>query len=152
MIKYILVSLVLLGCCPAEPSITLKDFVKLIPQWEVYPNSPHDVVGDDGAAYGHYQIHKVMVDDYNRITGLKATHTDAFDPVVGERIAYAVLKHYTKHINSQGVTPTVDHLLFIWNGGGGAWKRVESPVNDTKQDNLNTYKSRATPIILKYLG
>jgi hypothetical protein len=25
-------------------------------------------------------------------------------------------------------------------------------VNDTKQDNLNTYKSRATPIILKYLG
>ena len=152
MIKYILASLVLLGCCPAETSITLKDFVKLIPQWEVYPNSPHDVVGDDGAAYGHYQIHKVMVDDYNRITGSKAIHTDAFDPVFSEHLAYAVLKHYAKHISSQGITPTADHLLFIWNGGGGAWKRVESPVNDTKQDNLNTYKSRATPIILKYLG
>lgn len=67
MIKYILVSLVLLGCCPAEPSITLKDFVKLIPQWEVYPNSPHDVVGDNGAAYGHYQIHKVMAEHTKRV-------------------------------------------------------------------------------------
>jgi hypothetical protein len=109
-------------------------------------------VGDNGAAYGHYQIHKVMVDDYNRITGSKATHTDAFDPVVGERIAYAVLSHYAKHIKASGVTPTTDHMLFIWNGGGGAWKRVENPQADQKQINLNTYRSRATPIINNYLN
>ena len=142
----------LFGCCQADTSITLKDFVKLIPKWEVYPDSPYDVVGDNGAAYGHYQIHKVMVDDYNRITGSKATHTDAFDPVVGERIAYAVLSHYAKHIQASGVTPTADHLLFIWNGGGSAWKRVENPQADQKQINLNTYRSRAIPIITKHLN
>jgi len=152
LIKLILTSLLLFGCCQADTTITLKDFVKLIPQWEVYPDSPYDVVGDNGAAYGHYQIHKVMVDDYNRITGSKATHTDAFDPVVGESIAYAVLSHYAKHIQASGVTPTADHLLFIWNGGGGAWKRVENPIDDQKQINLNTYRSRAIPIITKYLN
>lgn len=150
--KLIVLSLLLFGCCQADTSITLKDFVKLIPKWEVYPDSPYDVVGDNGAAYGHYQIHKVMVDDYNRITGSKATHTDAFDPVVGERIAYAVLSHYAKYIQASGVTPTADHMLFIWNGGGGAWKRVENPQEDQKQINLNAYRSRATPIITKYLN
>ena len=144
--------LLVAGCCPATPSITLKDFVKLIPQWEVYPDSPHTVVGDNGAAYGHYQIHKVMVDYYNRITGSKASHTDVFDPVFGEMVAYAVLKHYAKHIQASGVTPTADHMLFIWNGGGGAWKRVENPIDDQKQINLNTCRSRATPIITKYLN
>ena len=144
--------LLVAGCCPATPSITLKDFVKLIPQWEVYPDSPHTVVGDNGAAYGHYQIHKVMVDDYNRITGSKASHTDVFDPVFGEMVAYAVLKHYAKHIQASGVTPTAYHLLFIWNGGGSAWKSVENPQDDQKQINLNTYRSRATPIITKYLN
>ena len=144
--------LLLAGCCPASTSITLEDFVKLIPKWEVYPDSPHDVVGDNGAAYGHYQIHKVMVDDYNRITGSKASHTDVFDPAFGEMVAYAVLKHYAKHIQASGVTPTADHLLFIWNGGGGEWKRVENPINDQKQINLNTYRSRATPIINNYLN
>lgn len=150
--KLLLLPLLLVSCCQASPSITLEDFVKLIPKWEVYPDSPHDVVGDNGAAYGHYQIHKVMVDDYNRITGSKASHTDVFDPAFGQRVAYAVLRHYAKHIQSTGVTPTADHMLFIWNGGGGAWKRVENPINDKKQFNLNTYKRRATPIINNYLN
>ena len=153
MIKILPLALLLVGCCPStDASITLKDFVKLIPKWEVYPDSPYNVVGDNGAAFGHYQIHKVMVDDYNRITGSKLTHADAFDPIVAERIAYAVLSHYAKHIQSTGVKPTVDHLLFIWNGGGGAWRRVESPRNDQKQINLNTYRSRATPIITNYIN
>jgi len=43
--------LLLAGCCPASTSITLEDFVKLIPEWEVYPDSPHDVVGDNGVEY-----------------------------------------------------------------------------------------------------
>ena len=152
MIKLLLLlSLLLAGCCPStDNSITLKDFVSLIPKWEVYPDSPYNVVGDNGAAFGHYQIHKVMVDDYNRITGSKLTHADAFDPIVAERIAFAVLSHYAKHIQSTGVKPTVDHLLFIWNGGGGAWRRVESPRNDQKQINLNRYRARALPIINQF--
>ena len=151
-VRLLLISFLLSGCCEGKTSITIEDFVSLIPQWEVYHDSPHDVVGDNGAAYGHYQIHKVMVDDYNRITGSKAIHTDAFDPEVSKRIAYAVLRHYARHISSTGVTPTADHLLFIWNGGGGAWRRVDNPQADQKQINLNTYRSRATPIIINYIN
>ena len=153
MIKILALALLLAGCCPStDNSITLKDFVSLIPKWEVYPDSPYNVVGDNGAAFGLYQIHKVMVDDYNRITGSELIHEDALDPITAEHIAYTILSHYAKHIQSTGVKPTVDHLLFIWNGGGDAWRRVESPRNDQKQINLNTYRSRATPIITKYIN
>jgi hypothetical protein len=148
----VLALLFVTGCCPTAPSITLKDFVKLIPKWEVYPDSPHTVVGDNGAAYGIYQIHKVMVEDYNRITGSKASHVDAFDPVFSEQLAYAVLRHYAKYIQSTGITPTADHLLYIWNGGGGAWRRVHHPVNDNKQRNLERYKRRADKIINQYIN
>ena len=142
-----LTTLLLAACCPAEDSITLKDFVELIPKWEVYEDSPHTVVGDNGAAYGHYQIHKVMVDDYNRITGKNARHVDAFNPAFSKHLAYEVLSHYAKHIESKGITPNASHLLFIWNGGGSAWKRVENPKADQKQINLDRYRAKALPII-----
>lgn len=140
--------LFLCGCCEGQ-SISLKDFVSLIPQWEVPPNSSPYIVGDNGKAYGHYQIHEVMVKDYNRITGSKASHLDAFDPEASERIAYAVLNHYAKYIRSNGITPNVDHMLFIWNGGGGAWRRVERPIADQKQVNLNRYRAKALPVIFR---
>jgi hypothetical protein len=79
-------------------------------------------VGDGGLAYGLYQIHQVMVDDYNRITGQNVAHEVAFDPNFSNHIAYTVLAHYKAHIERLGKQVTVDHLLFIWNGGGGAWK------------------------------
>ena len=140
--------LLLSGCCKG-PTITLKEFVSLIPEWEVPPNSPPTIIGDNGDAYGLYQIHEIMVMDYNRITGDNAVHSDVFDPEFSKRLAYAVLLHYTKQIQAQGITPTVDHLLFIWNGGGGAWRRVNHPLPDQKQTNLNRYKARAWPILLR---
>ena len=93
-----------------------------------------------------------MVEDYNRITGSKAAHTDAFDPVFSEHLAYEVLSHYSKHMSAQGIKITTDHLLYIWNGGGSAWHRVEKPQDDQKQVNLKKYRRKATPIILKYLA
>jgi hypothetical protein len=152
MLTKILPFLFLFGCCQADPSITLREFVRLIPYWEVPANSPITIVGDNGAAYGHYQIHAVMVEDYNRITGSKAAHTDAFDPVFSENLAYAILSHYSKHMSAQGIAPTTDHLLYIWNGGGGAWQRVENPQDDQKQVNLKKYRRKANPIILRYLA
>ena len=91
-----------------------------------------------------------MVDDYNRITGKDVAHEVAFDPAFSHHIAVTVLAHYAKHITSQGITLKIDHLLFIWNGGGNAWRRVENPINDEKQRNLERYKSRATPILKQY--
>jgi hypothetical protein len=136
----------------ANPTITLHEFVSLIPSWEVPRGSNPRIVGDGGMAYGLFQIHQIMVEDYNRITGDTKTHQDAFDPEISRHIAYTVLSHYKAHIERLNKPVTTDHLLFIWNGGGGAWKRVENPINDKKQFNLNTYRSRATPIINNYIN
>lgn len=149
--KILGVFLLLTGCC-AEHSISIDEFVRLIPEWEVPPGSPHTVVGDDGLAYGHYQMHNIMVEDYNRISGSKAVHEDAFDADFSAHMSCVILTHYAGHIKASGVTPTTDHMLFIWNGGGGAWSRVDNPINDNKQKNLERYKRRANLIINQYLN
>lgn len=102
----------------ANETLYLSDFVSKIPLWEVYPNSSPQVTGDNGKAFGYYQITSIMVKDYNRITGESLTHEDCFDPTISKEIAYAVLQHYSKHIQRQGIEVTVKHWLFIWNGGG----------------------------------
>ncbi len=137
----------------ADPvKLSLNEFVSLIPSWEVPYNSPNTIVGDGGLAYGIYQIHQVMVDDYNRITGQNVAHEVAFDPYFSHHIAYTVLAHYKAHIERLGKQVTVDHLLFIWNGGGGAWIRVHHPRKDQKQINLTRYRNRAIPIIINYIN
>ena len=73
----------------------LNEFVSLIPLWEVPLNSPPDIIGDEGLGYGHYQIHQIMVDDYNRITGHDLAHEDVFDTRVGWAVAHTVLAHYS---------------------------------------------------------
>jgi hypothetical protein len=135
-----------------QKKISLYEFVSLIPLWEVPLNSHPTIVGDGGHGYGLYQIHKIMVEDYNRITGSKVEHTVAFDPNFSFLIAFKVLSHYSKYIRSCGEEVTVNHLLFIWNGGGGAWTRVNNPIDDQKQKNLLRYKSRALPIIKNYIN
>ena len=133
------------------PSLSFQEFVHLIPLWEVLPNSPQDVVGDNGRAYGYYQITPIMVADFNRISGKNYTHEDCFNYQKSKEIATVVLAHYAKHIQSKGITLKVDHLLFIWNGGGGAWRRVEYPIKDMKQLRLERYRDRAMYFIYTYL-
>ena len=147
----LLALLLVVGCCPAnEEPLSIEEFTALIPQWEVARTDPDTVVGDNGKAYGRYQIHKIMVDDYNRISGKSAKHSDAFDPKFSQELAKVVLTHYANHIHSKGITPNSDHLLYIWNGGGGAWKRVEKPIDDQKQRNLKVYSTKATVILRNF--
>lgn len=133
-----------------QSQITLDELVKLIPRWEVPRNSPVTVVGDGGRALGHYQIHSIMVRDYNRITGKDVPHVVAFDPNFSEHIAKTVLAHYYRVISSKGHRPTVTHMLYIWNGGGSAWTRVHNPRPDSKQLKLERYAKRALTIINQY--
>ena len=149
--KSLLALLLVAGCCPAnDEPLTIEEFTALIPEWEVAKTDPDNVVGDNGRAYGRYQIHKVMVDDYNRISGKTAKHSDAFDPEFSQELAKVVLTHYAKHIQSKGITLNSDHLLYIWNGGGGAWKRVENPIDDQKQRNLKVYSTKATVVLRSF--
>jgi len=84
-----------------------------------------------------------MVADYNRITKSKINLKDCFDKGVAKMVATEVLTHYIKHIRKSGYPVQIDHLLFIWNGGGGAWRRVHFPKDDIKQQRLERYKQRA---------
>ena len=126
----------------ANENLSISQFVSKIPLWEVYPNSSPKVIGDNGKAYGFYQITSIMVDDYNRISGQTLTHEDCFDPKISKEIAHTVISHYSKYIKKLGIEPTVKHWLFIWNGGGGAWRRVHKPINDYKQLRLEAYAKR----------
>jgi hypothetical protein len=130
--------------------LTLNEFVKLIPKWEAPEGSHVTITGDNGHSYGLYQISKIMVDDYNRITGNQVSHVVAFDPLFSARIAYAVLEHYSGQILVEGYQPNTKHWLYIWNGGGGAWRRVHDPINDRKQFNLERYANIAYKHINKY--
>ena len=130
--------------------LTLDEFVQLIPKWEAPEGIHPTITGDNGHAYGIYQITAVMVEDFNRISGNQVAHVVAFDPIFSARIAKTVLAHYSRQILEAGYEPNTRHWLYIWNGGGGAWRRVHSPINDQKQFNLERYASRARIHIKQY--
>lgn len=114
---------------------------QLISKLEIVESmSNPNAVGDRGKAIGILQIHAVMVQDFNRISGKNYTHRDMFDPVMAREVADVVLGHYDRHIKrTTGREANEKQLAFIWNGGASAWKRVYSPVNDQKQTNLEIY-------------
>lgn len=131
-------------------TLTLDEFVELVPLWETPKGSHHTIIGDGGYAYGLYQITQSMVDDFNRISGEKVSHVVAFDPVFSQRLCKTVLEHYSRKILAEGYEPSPLHWLYIWNGGGGAWRRVHHPINDQKQLNLERYATRAYEYINQY--
>ncbi len=96
-------------------------------------------IGDAGKAYGCLQIHAVMVQDFNRITGKRYTHHDAFCRSKSIEMAQATLTHYRRHIEATtGRKASVRDLARIWNGGGSAWK----PQNTQKEKALQKYFSK----------
>lgn len=100
-------------------------------------------------ANGCLQIRPIMLADYVRITGDHSIqHEDLISTGTSDiytarnlsyKVAEAVLEHYMRHIQRKGYEVYVKHLVFIWNGGGSAWKRVEYPRADNKQSNLERY-------------
>lgn len=100
-------------------------------------------------ANGCLQIRPIMLADYVRITGDQSIqHSDLISTGTSDiytarklsyKVAEAVLEHYMRHIERKGYEVYVKHLVFIWNGGGSAWKRVEYPRADNKQSNLERY-------------
>lgn len=75
-------------------------------------------VGDGGKAYGILQIHKICVDDINRIYGTSFLHHDAFDVCKSKEMfvlyLQAGIKRYVRLYNRQ---PTEEEVVRMWNGG-----------------------------------
>lgn len=70
-----------------------------------------NAVGDGGKAVGILQIHKVMVDDCNRIAGFKKfTYEDRKDPAKSREMFRVYTDHYTPSWDAELVAKR-------WNGG-----------------------------------
>lgn len=75
-------------------------------------------IGDNGKAYGILQIHKVCVDDVNRIYGTDYTHQDAFEENCAEEIFHLYLQAgIRRFVNKYKKEPTEQDVVRMWNGG-----------------------------------
>lgn len=136
-VKFILAILVLgvISICSAR---NMDRLVEALVRTESNGNAA--AVGDNGKAIGILQIHETMVNDFNRITGKNYKHIEMFDAQKAREVSNGVLNFYSKHIEkTTGRQATDKELAFIWNGGASSWRRVKSPMTDTKQKNLESY-------------
>tara|TARA_E500000178_G_C16631511_1_gene577862 strand:- start:91 stop:561 length:471 start_codon:yes stop_codon:yes gene_type:complete len=120
-------------CSSSLLATTVTDVIIAIEKVESNQN-PYAINVKENAL-GCLQIRPIMVADYNRITGENLPHDVAYNRAMAYIIAQEIFYHYMKGIEN----PNAKHLAFIWNGGGGAWRRVDSPRSDSKQRNLEAY-------------
>lgn len=82
-----------------------------------------DAIGDNGKAVGILQLHKVYVDDANRIIGYKKySYNDRYDVRKSEEMTRIVLTHYGKHYERKtGKRCTNEVLARIHNRGYSRW-------------------------------
>ena len=74
-------------------------------------------VGDGGKAVGVLQIHKVMVDDVNRIVKhRKFSYADRYSPEKSIQMAVIYFRHYEKDLQDH------EALARAWNGGP-SWRK-----------------------------
>ena len=86
-------------------------------------NNPN-AVGDNGKAVGVLQIHKIMVDDVNRIAGYKKfTYKDRWSPVKSKQIARDYFNHYCKYSSKQSRMKQLVIMGRKWNGGPRGHRR-----------------------------
>lgn len=134
IISFLLFGFVILQCSKkAEANVTITDVIYAIE--EVESNRNPYAINKKENALGCLQIRPIMIADYNRITKEDLSHNVAYNRSMAYIIASTIFNHYMKGIEK----PNAKHLAFIWNGGGGAWRRVDNPQNDQKQKNLDTY-------------
>lgn len=87
-------------------------------------------IGDQGRAIGPLQIHRAVVTDVNRITGVHYRHSEMTNRMAARAVCEAYLKHYGKGC-------TTEQLARKWNGGPtgdrktatlGYWRKVEKQL------------------------
>lgn len=86
-------------------------------------NSP-GAIGDEGRALGIAQIHKIMVDDCNRIAGRERwSYDDRTDPQSSYEMFVTYLEHY-------GAGKSLEWCARAWNGGP-TWEKRQVAVKNT---------------------
>jgi len=127
--------MVIAGSLSAEP-LNVDKLIPALKQVESQNNA--NAIGDNGKAKGILQIWEVVVADVNRVSKVKYTHDDAFDPVKAEAICRKYLALYCT-AKRLGHEPTMEDASRIWNGGpighkksatNSYWKKVAKALVD----------------------
>jgi len=84
--------------------------------------------GDGGRAIGPLQIHKIYVDDVNRILGHRRyRYEDRESKKLSIQMTGVYLSHYGARYKDQtGLEPSHEVLARIHNGGPNGWKKVST--------------------------
>lgn len=85
-------------------------------------------VGDKGKAVGLLQLHKIYVDDVNRILGVKKYYyADRWNPQKSVEMTVVYLKHYGRRYERiTGKKASYEVLARIHNGGPDGWKKSKT--------------------------
>ena len=100
-----------------EKNVTFDDLLDAIEFVESGGEEyPEVCIGDGGDAVGAYQIHKIYVDDANRIVGWdKFLYADRWDRDNSREMTSIVIQHYGKG--------DFETMARIHNGGPNGWKK-----------------------------
>lgn len=94
----------------------LEDIYEVLKHSE--SNNNTDAIGDNGKAYGIVQIHKICVDDVNRIYGTNYEHEDMFDEACAKEVFILYLQAGIDNFKRKhGYLPTEEQIVRMWNGG-----------------------------------
>lgn len=97
-------------------------------------------VGDKGRAKGILQLHKIYINDVNRIAKKNFVHDDAFDVEKSKQIVKIYLLHYGKKYEKKTGKKVSDEILArIHNGGPRGYEKAST----------EKYWNKISKIILK---
>jgi hypothetical protein len=84
-------------------------------------------VGDNGKALGRYQLHKIYVDDVNRIAKTNYTYNDRLDTKKSLSMVKIYLNYYGKRYTKITGKPATDEIKArIHNGGPDGFRKLST--------------------------
>lgn len=139
-------------------SMSLDTFLDAL-RFQESSHSDNPADGDNGNAYGPYQMWAIMVKECNDMCGTNYTHEDARDPEKAHDMATKLMGAFTKYLKGRGSQPTMTNLLMMWNGGRVAYRYNEMDPKDIpnydaeKHANLDEYvrkfREEKLPYVMK---
>ena len=108
----------------------IDNLIQAIAQQESgHLNNPNYAVGDNGRAFGKYQIHVEVIKDVNKVFKTNYKHKDMFDPYKSEKVLKLYLEHYGRiFVKKHKRLPTNKELAAIWNGGPNGYKKSKARI------------------------
>ena len=115
MERFIIIFLLSLSLS-ASNKLDLNQIYNIIKHVET--NNKATKIGDGGKAYGIVQIHKICVQDINRIYNTEFTHKQAFSETYSREMFMLYIQAGIKRFKMKYCrSPTEYEVVRMWNGG-----------------------------------